>query len=45
MESHKLGWGDPALVYEERDLYRFRDGRFAFSCEHADWGLLRERGA
>src|SRR5215203_5739634 len=45
MESRKLGWGDPALVYdEEKDLFRFRDGRFAFSREHADWDLLRKRG-
>ena len=27
MESRKVGWGDPALVYdEEKDLFRFRDG-------------------
>jgi hypothetical protein len=40
------GWGaDPALVRdEERDLFRFTDGRFAFSREHADWALLRKRG-
>ena len=38
------GWGDPALVYdEEKDLFRFRDGRFAFSHNRADWELLRER--
>ena len=44
MESRKVGWGDPALVYdEEQDLFRFRDGRFAFSREHADWTLLRKR--
>jgi len=31
---------DLALVYdEEHDLFRFRDGRFAFSREHADWEL------
>jgi hypothetical protein len=37
LESHKVGWGDPALVYEEeKDHFRFRDGRFAFSREHAD---------
>jgi hypothetical protein len=30
MESRKVGWGDPALV-------------FAFSRDHADWELLRER--
>ena len=36
MESRKVGWGDPALVYdEEKDLFRFTDGRFAFSREHA----------
>jgi hypothetical protein len=36
--------GRPALVYnEEKDLFRFRDGRFAFSREHADWELLSKR--
>jgi hypothetical protein len=45
IESRKVGWGNPALVYdEEKDLFRFRDGRFAFSREHADWALLRRRG-
>ena len=45
MESRKLGWGDPALVYDEqKELFRFRDGRFAFSRDHADWDLLRKRG-
>jgi hypothetical protein len=45
VEFRKHGWGDPALVYdEERDLFRFTDGRFAFSREHADWALLRKRG-
>jgi hypothetical protein len=45
MEFRKMGWGDPALVYdEEKDLFRFVDGRFAFSREHADWDLLRKRG-
>jgi hypothetical protein len=44
MESRMVGWGDPALVYdEEKDLYRFTDGRFAFSRNHADWALLRKR--
>jgi hypothetical protein len=33
------------LVYdEEKDLFRFTDGRFAFSREHADWALLSKRG-
>jgi hypothetical protein len=37
MESRKVGWGDPALVYdEEKNLFRFRDDRFAFSRDHAD---------
>jgi hypothetical protein len=37
MESRKVGWADPALVYdEEKALFRFTDGRFAFSPEHAD---------
>jgi len=33
------------LVYdEEKNLFRFTDGRFAFSHEHADWKLVRKRG-
>ena len=36
--------GDSALVYDEgKDLFRFRDRRFAFSRDHADWALLRKR--
>jgi len=43
MESRKVVWGDPALVYDElKDLFRFRDGRFAFFRKHADWELLRK---
>lgn len=40
------GRGGPALVHfsDEGLLFRFRDGRFAFSCENADWKLLRKRG-
>jgi hypothetical protein len=45
VECREQGWGDPAFVYdEEKDLFRFTDGRFAFSREHADWELLRKRG-
>ena len=45
IESCKVGWGDPALVYdEEKDLFRFTDGRFALSRDHADWELLRKKG-
>jgi hypothetical protein len=47
IEFRKVGWGDPAFVHdEEHELFRFRfrDGRFAFSREHADWALLRKRG-
>jgi hypothetical protein len=45
VEFRKVGWGDPAFVHDEgRGLFRFRDGRFAFSREHADWALLRKRG-
>lgn len=45
VECRKQGWGDPVFVYdEERDLFRWTDGRFAFSREHADWELLRKRG-
>ena len=45
-ECRRQGWGvDPALVYdEERDLFRFRDGKFAFSREHGNWELLKKRG-
>jgi hypothetical protein len=44
MESRKVGWADPTLVYdEEKDLFRFRDRRFAFSRDHADWALLSKR--
>ncbi len=35
----------PDFVYdEEHDLFRFPDGRFAFSREWADEKLLTERG-
>lgn len=45
VELRQIGWGDPAFVYdEEHELFRFRDGRFAFSRRHADWELLRKRG-
>jgi len=41
----QAGLGDPALVYgEEKDLFRFRDGRFAFSREHGNWELFKKRG-
>jgi hypothetical protein len=44
MECREQGWGDPAFVYdEEYDLFRFHNGKFAFSREHADWALLRKR--
>jgi hypothetical protein len=45
VECREQGWGDPAFVYDqEHDPFRFTDGRFAFSREHADWELLRKRG-
>ena len=45
VEGRAQGWGDPAFVYdEEKHLFRWTDGRFAFSREHADWALLRKRG-
>ncbi len=35
----------PDLVYDaEPGLYRFPDGRFALSREHADWRGLKEIG-
>ena len=45
VEWRKHALGDPAFVYdEEKDLFRWTDGRFAFSRDHADWELLRKRG-
>jgi hypothetical protein len=36
---------DSELVYdEERDVFRFADGRFALSREHADWRSLKATG-
>jgi hypothetical protein len=32
------------LYDEERDVFRFKDGRFAFSRIHANTRLLQERG-
>ena len=44
-ECRRRGWGDFAFVYdEEKDLFRWTGGRFAFSHEHADWVLSRKRG-
>ncbi len=45
-ECCRQGWGaDPGLVYdEEHDLFRFRDGKFAFSREHVNRELLKRRG-
>ena len=37
--------GVSGFVYdEERGLFRFKDGRFAFSRAHANTRLLQERG-
>jgi hypothetical protein len=37
--------GDPAFAYdEEKALFRWTNGCFAFSREHADWTLSRRRG-
>ena len=45
VECREQGWGDPAFVYdEEKDFFRWADGRFAFSRERAEWDLLRKRG-
>jgi hypothetical protein len=45
VECREQGWGDPAFLHDEgRGLFRFREGRFAFSREQADWALLRKRG-
>jgi hypothetical protein len=38
-------WGDPALVCNaDKVLFRWTDGSFAFSRDHADWELLRKLG-
>ena len=43
MMLREEGFSD--FVYdEEKDLFRFSDGRFAFSREWADVDLLQERG-
>jgi len=45
MECREQGWSDPAFVYdEEKDLFRFRDGRLAFSREHMPTGRFLGRG-
>jgi hypothetical protein len=45
IEFRNVGCGDPALVYdEEKDLFRFTDGHFAYSRERGDWKQLRKRG-
>jgi hypothetical protein len=37
--------GSSGFVYdEERDLFRFKDGHFAFSRTHANTRLLQKRG-
>jgi len=42
VERREQGWGDPAFVYDkERDLFRWTDGRFAFSRERAEMALQR----
>jgi hypothetical protein len=39
------GWPSKEFVYDaEHDLYRFPDGEFAFSKEHANERRLREEG-
>ena len=37
--------GHPLLFwYQGCGFFRFSDGRFALSCEHADWLALKEKG-
>jgi hypothetical protein len=44
VECRRQVWGDTAYVHDkERELFRFHDGKFAFSREHANWVLLRKR--
>jgi hypothetical protein len=45
VECREQGRGDPAFVYEEeKDLFRWTDGRFAFSLESTPTGSSRGRG-
>jgi len=46
MECRRQGWGaDPALIYDEKhNVFRFRDGRFAFSRHYVNRELLEKRG-
>ena len=39
----KMRFSDFVYDEEEEDLFRFRDGRFAFSWHHSDTKLLLER--
>lgn len=44
-EMRRNGMADKRLLYEEeRDLYHFTDGVFAFSREFANWAELKRRG-
>ena len=45
VEAYLAEKGGSEFVYDgELDVFRFKDGRFAFCKEFADWALLRERG-
>ncbi len=45
VETYLAEKGGSEFVYdEELDVFRFKDGRFAFCKEFADWDLLRKRG-
>ena len=44
VECRRQGWGVSAFIYEEqKHLFKWTDGRCAFSQEHADWKLLWTR--
>ncbi len=45
LEKALWATGLSKLVYDEqKDCFRFEDGKFAFSRRRVNWKLLRERG-
>ena len=46
MEFRKVGWGDPALLYDEqKDLFRFTEDRFTYHTSAPTGGYSGSEGA
>jgi hypothetical protein len=46
MEFRKVGWGDPALLYDEqKDLFRFTEDRFTYHTSAPTGGYSGNEGA